>query len=409
MRCSAVYGFRWTPFRLHSSFGTSVLDHADLVARVKHHPRKGGDSVLSLLERTESAVSNWKLNKWEFRVPPLLSAYEKERWTLQLNLLKSFFIERGKVLADIKRDIDIISSVGDIPSDEVLSKNSTWVFEKVSQLRWNGDVDKAKVLRDAFSRLGVYGARDHRILERLCAVYGLGVMNSFEDAFDNVIIEDQRTGMRTMMKDNFFRELLAVLVTEYPYISVLYDFLGFNANTGYRSSLGMFLKKGAEYKHKLRQHENGRMLLNDVQKRVILFDVIESKSLIASDDSIYGLPDFLYICGSKFFLITVASDNYWLRNRQLPHRKQMEGVGRRGSFVLGIPFSDVRIKNVLLPPNFVDKASLTRLLENVLELSASESLSIFPWLNLYDKELDESDIDFCEMMKCNAHEEWVTL
>lgn len=409
MRRIGVSGAKWRSVRMHSSYGTSILDHADLAARVEFYPRKTGSSVLSLLEKTENTIAKWKLNKWEFRIPPLLSSYDKEKWTLQLNILKAFFIERGKILENIKWDKKVVSSLGEIPSGEVLSKNRIWVQEKVSQLRWNGEVDKAKMLRDSFSRLEIFGARDHRILERLCAVYGLGLMNTFEDAFDNCIIEDEITKTRSVVKDNFFRELLKVLVIEYPYISLLYDFLGFNATAGYRTSLGLLLKKGAELKHNLHNHQNGRMLINDPRKKVILFDVMESKSLIAADDSIYGLPDFLYICGSNFFLITIASDNFWLRNRQLPHTKQMEGIGRRGSFVLGIPFCDVRIKNVLLPPNYLDKASLSRLLENVLELSTDKSLLIFPWVNLYEKELDESDLDFCEMVKRNAHEEWVTL
>lgn len=409
MRRLKVSSLVLNSIRLHSSYGFSVLDHAGLVARFQDQPRKSDDSLLSLLEKTEYTIANWKLNKWEFRLPPLLVPSEKEKWTLQLNILKSFFIERGKLLKDIKRDIDLVSSLGEVPPSEVRNKSRTWVQEKVSKLRWNGEVDKAKGLRDAFSRLEVYGAREHQVLERLCAIYGLGLVNTFDDAFGNFIVEDEITRTRSVIKENFFLELLSMIVTEHPYIGLLYDFLGFNSRLGYRSSLGSLLKKAVEHKHKIFPGEEGRMLVNDAQRKIILFDVSESKALIASDDSIYGLPDFLYICGSNFFLITIASENFWLRNRQLPHKKQMEGIGRRGSFVLGIPLSNVRIRNVLLPPNYLDKPSLSRLLSDVVNLSLTESVSIFPWLNLYDKELDKCDLDFCEMIKHNAHEEWVTL
>lgn len=395
--------------RLHSSYGISVLDHAGLIARFQDQPRKSGKSLLSLLEKTEYTIANWKLNKWEFRLPPLLVPSDKEKWTLQLNILKSFFIERGKLLKNIKEDIDVVSSLGEVPPSEVRNKSRTWVQEKVSKLRWSGEVDKAKGLRDAFSRLEIYGAREHQILERLCAIYGLGLLNTFDDAFGNFIVEDETTRTRSVIKENFFLELLGMMVTEHPYLGLLYDFLGFNIRSGYRSSLGSFLKKAVEHRHRIAPCQEGRMLINDAQKKIILYDVAESKALIASDDSIYGLPDFLYICGSNFFLITIASENFWLRNRQLPHKKQMEGIGRRGSFVLGIPLSNVRIRNVLLPPNYLDRASLSRLLSDVVDLSLTDSLSIFPWLNLYDKELDKCDLDFCEMVKHNIHEEWVTL
>lgn len=398
-----------TSIRLQSTYGTSILNKSDFFKRFEGKSCNSTNSSLSLLEKTENCISQWKLSKWEYRIPPLLNSKEKEKAMLQLNILKCFFLERGKIIQDVKNDLVIISTICGISPCEVRMKNKEWLQEQISDLRWKGDVNAAKNLRDAFTRLEIYGARDYRILERLSAVYGLGMLNTFEKAFSNLIVEDEVSHSRNVVSCNTFTDLLTVITNQYPYISLLYDFLGFNAGAGYRSSLRLFLAEAIGKKYNLQLNSYGRVIVNDPRNGIVLFDFSNSSRQILSDDSAYGLPDFLYICGPHFFLITIASENFWHRNRQLPHKKQLEGIGRRGSFVLGIPFSEVKIKNILLPPNYIDKASLIRLLHGVVGLSSAQSTSIFPWLSLYDKELDSKDEDFCEMMKRNVDEEWLTL
>eukprot|EP00796_Vickermania_ingenoplastis_P006070 gene6070-4368_t len=395
------------PRRWHASYGVTSLGHKDLLLRYGDESC-GTKSILSLLEATEDRISRWKLNKWEFRVPPLLSTKEKEKMLIQLNLLKSFFLEWGKTMHDVRHDLELVSSIGGISKEEVRSKDRAWLLDAISKLRWNNEVNKAKCIRDAFTRLEIYGARDYRILERLAAIYGLGMFNTFQDAFSNLIIEEPSRS-RSVQTNNPFTELLSSIVTQNPQISLVYDFLGFNPSQGYRESLRKFLLEAARKRHDLAGAAKGRLLANSARKKVVLFDFVDSHTLLASEDTGYGLPDFLYIHGAHFYLITIASDNYWLRNRQLPHRKQMEGIGRRGSFVLGIPFSDVRIKNVLLPPHYLDKDSIVRLLEGLFDMELDQWSSTFPWVRLYDKQLDEQDADFAEMIRRNRDEEWLTL
>ncbi|KPI84850.1 hypothetical protein ABL78_6107 [Leptomonas seymouri] len=394
--------------RFHAAYGAKALSHVDMANRFAGH--KMDKDGLVLLEETEKYVANWRLNKWEFRVPPLLNPTERERVMLQQDILKSLCLNHADERKHVLQDIQVIASLTGISPESVREKTRAWLQEEASKLRWKGEVNKAKELRDAFLRLEVYGSRDHRLLERICCMYGLGLQGTFEEAFSNIIVQDVSTGKLSVDESNPFVELQAYIVSRYPQIDIIHDFLGFNVVSGYRSSLSRFLIQCLAAKNDLTNPgSSGRVLLHVSSSKEILFDFGDSRSQIALDDSVYGLPDFMYTRGNDIFLITVAAENHWLRKRQVPHAKQLEGIARRGSFVLGIPFEKVRIRNVLLPPNYVDAASLRRLTEYVLEMTPDAVKKTAPWISLYEKELDSKDVDYCELEKTVNEEEWLTL
>ncbi|KAG5472543.1 hypothetical protein LSCM1_03946 [Leishmania martiniquensis] len=394
--------------RWHATYGARALNHKDML--LKYGNLSASKDVLTLLEQTESYIAKWRLNKWEFRVPPLLSPAEREKVLLQQETLKSLCLNQAEERKHVLSDIETVASITSVPPESVREKNRAWLQEEASKLRWRGEVNKAKELRDAFLRLEVYGSRDHRLLERLCCIYSMGLQGTFDEAFSNIIVQDPSTGKLSVDETNPFVELLAYIVSRYEQIDVIHDFLGFNIVSGYRSSLSRFLIHCLSTKNSTANPvSNGRVLLHVSASKETLFDFGDNKSHIAHDDSVYGLPDFMYVRGSDIFLITIAADNHWLRKRQVPHTKQLEGIARRGSFVLGIPFDKVRIRNLLLPPNYVDLSSLRRLLETILEMSQSSVKEAAPWISLYEKELDTQDVDYCELEKTVNEEEWLML
>lgn len=394
--------------RSHATYGMMPLTHRDMRLRYNEAPSKVDE--LALLQQTEELIAHWRLNKWEFRIPPLIPAHQKEALLLQLDILKSLCIDQSRHLDAIKADIGLVASVVGISPELVREKNRAWLQEEAAKLRWRGEVNKAKSLRDAFLKLEVCGSRDHRLLERLCCIYGMGMLGTFEEAFDNTIVLDRASGKLAVKQENPFAQLLAYINTRFPDFAIIYDFMGFNPTAGYRASLNQFLMSGLCKKAGVESPApNGRVLFSNTQTKEALFDFGDSKRGITADDSVYGLPDFLFARGGDLILITVASGNHWLRNRQLPHRKQLEGIGRRASMVLGIPFDSVRVRNLLLPPDYVDKNSLQRLCEAVLDVNPQQQKELFPWISMYNKELDPRDVDFCELAKTVNEEAWITL
>ncbi|ORC90735.1 uncharacterized protein TM35_000071590 [Trypanosoma theileri] len=382
------------------------LSHKELFSL--YHSGNKSSNELELLEQVEERISKWKLNKWEMRVPPLLPAHEKEVMRRQQELLKSSFFHWGKCRDALNADIEIVSSLTGISKEDVRGKNRSWMQEEAAKLRWMGEVNKATRLRDAFMRLEIYGSRDHMLLERLCCIYGLALQGTFESAFSNYIMEDPLTKKIFVDESNPFRDLISHIIKTYPQIDIIYDFLGFNITEGYRSSLrryleSLLLKTDQETKSK------GRLAFGNGKKLEFLFDFCDSRKSLVSGECVQGMPDFLYVNGTDITLIIIASENTWLRNRQLPHRKQMEGIARRASFVTGIPFSEVRIRNLLLPPAYLDKNSILRINEVLFGLSKEEEQKLVPWLMVYDKELDSKDVDFCALVKSTNEEEWLTL
>ncbi|CAJ1032172.1 hypothetical protein Q4I32_006094 [Leishmania shawi] len=402
-RLRGVGAARW-----HATYGAKVLKHKDMLT--KYGDLTVVKDVLTLLEQTESYISKWRLNKWEFRVPPLLCPAEREKVMLQQDMLKAICLNQAEERKQVFGDIQIVAAITGTSPESVREKNRAWLQEEASKLRWRGEVNKARELRDAFLRLEVYGSRDHRLLERLCCIYGMGMQGTFDEAFNNIIIQDLSTGKLSIDETNPFVELQAYIVSRYPQIDLIYDFLGLNVVSGYRPSLRRFLIHCLSKKNNIDNPvSNGRVLLHVSGSKETLFDFGDSENQIVHDDSIYGLPDFMYVRGSDVFLITIAANNHWLRKRQVPHAKQLEGIARRSSFVLGIPLDKVRIRNLLLPPNYVDSNSLRRLMESVLDMSQSSVKEAAPWISLYVKELDTLDVDYCELEKTVNEEEWLTL
>lgn len=402
-RARCVSAARW-----HAAYGARALSHGDMLD--KYGDVKVTRDEVSLLEQTESYIARWRLNKWEFRVPPLLSPAERERVLLQQDVLKSLCLSQAEERKHVHRDIQLVAALTGISPESVRERNRAWLQEEASKLRWRGEVNKAKELRDAFLRLEVYGSRDHRLLERLCCIYGMGMQGTFDEAFSNLIVQDPASGMLSVDEANPFSELQAYIISRYPQIDLIHDFLGFNLVSGYRPSLSRFLVHCVATKNGIASPaSSSRVLLHVSGSNETLFDFGDSKNTIARDDSVYGLPDFMYVRDSDIFLITIAADNHWLRKRQVPHAKQLEGVARRGSFVLGIPFDKVRIRNILLPPSYVDANSLRRLTEVVLAMSPEVVKEAAPWMAVYHKELDAQDVDYCELEKTVNEEEWLTL
>ncbi|KAG8339566.1 hypothetical protein TRVL_09605 [Trypanosoma vivax] len=392
--------------RNYATYDSFPITHAKLCDRFKNKQEcKNG---LELLEQVEERISNWRLNKWEMRIPHLLPSHIKEKIRRQQEHLKYILLEWGKCREALNADINLVSSITGIKKDDVAEKNRAWLQEEVGKLRWMGEVNKATSLRDAFMRLEAYGSRDHMLLERLCCIYGLACQGTFEDAFSNYILEDPLSKKIYVDEQNPFQDLVAYIINTYPQIDIIYAFLGFDTLDGYRSSLRKYL----QYLH-CRSWEGAgsseRLFLSKSGKVELLFDYCNSKDSIISSDDCNGMPDFLYLSGTDIVLITIASDNPWMRNRQLPHRKQMEGIARRACFVFGIPHSKIRIRNLLLPPAYLDRNSIVRLNETVFCLSTEEQNSLVPWLPMYQKNLDPKDIDFSSLMKSTNEEEWLCL
>lgn len=372
---------------------------------------------LALLEQVEERISSWRLSKWEQRVPVLLSQADKEAAQLQLHNVKTVLLDQAKTRALIDSDMNIVCSVLKVSRDELRLKSRSWLQEEIAKLRWAGETASAKSARDAFLRLEQYGSRDFKFFERLCCMYGLAKLGTFDDAFSNFVVPNGNSV--ALCTTSPFHELMAAIVAKYPTIDIVSDFLGFNELEGYRSSLGRYITEGLRHRHgsdttiASTAGSTSRVLFQRSaggSDREILFDYGNSAALVANGDGRHAVADFVHVRGKDITLVSVASKNRWLRSRQQPHRKQLEGIGRRASFVLGIPFNDVRIRSLLLPPLYLDRASLHRVNTHVVGLDSAHAAAFAPWVELYDKELDvEREADFAELTKSKPEEAWVTL
>lgn len=246
-------------------------------------------------------------------------------------------------------------------------------------------------------------------------------LGTFDDAFSNLVVPNGPNGSVALDTSSPFHDLMRILVSKYPTLDQIFDFLGFNDLEGYRASLGKYMTLALEHKHQSVAEgttspaapAGSRVLFQKNASgadREVLFDFQDSSKAVASTESSQAVADFVHIRGQDITLITIVSQNRWLRTRQVAHQKQLEGVGRRASFVLNIPYEDVRIRSLLLPPQYLDKASLNRINKSVLQLSADNVKSFAPWAELYEKELDVArDADYAEMTRAKPEEEWVML
>lgn len=400
-----------------ATYGKVALSHAQVVQRFGEHKSSSKDE-LALLETVEGRIRNWRLNKWEFRVPVLLSQAEKEAAQLQLHKIKTLVLDHAKTQELIDSDMTRVCRDLGVTKEELRGQSRAWLQEKIAELRWKGEVTQAKAIRDAFVRLEAYGSRDFRYFERLCCIYGMAKLGTFEDAFSNFVVpsnDNNTDGGVTLDTSSPFHDLMHLLVTKYPTLDQIFDFLGFNDLEGYRASLGKYMKLALEHKHQSTSSTSSgsRVLFQKNASgadREVLFDFQDSSKTVAATEASHVAADFVHVRGQDITLITIVSKNRWLRSRQVAHQKQLEGVGRRASFVLQIPYEDVRIRSLLLPPLYLDKASLNRINKSVLHLSTESAATFAPWAALYEKELDVArDADYAEMSRVKPEEEWVKL
>jgi hypothetical protein len=400
-----------------ATYGKVALSHAQVVQRFGTHKLQDASSTdeLALLETVEGRIRNWRLNKWEFRVPVLLSQAEKESAQLQLHKIKTLVLDHAKTQDLIDRDMETVCRDLSVTKEELRGQTRAWLQEKIAELRWKGEVTQAKAIRDAFVRLEAYGSRDFRYFERLCCVYGMAKLGTFEDAFSNFVVPSGNDGGVALDTSSPFHDLMHLLVTKYPTLDQIFDFLGFNDLEGYRASLGKYMKLALEHKHQSTSSTStgSRVLFQSNASgadREVLFDFQDSSKTVAATEASHAAADFVHVRGQDITLITIVSKNRWLRSRQVAHQKQLEGVGRRASFVLQIPYEDVRIRSLLLPALYLDKASLNRINKSVLRLTPENVKSFAPWAALYEKELDLArDADYAEMSRVKPEEEWVKL
>mmetsp|Transcript_15045 Transcript_15045/g.17348 ORF Transcript_15045/g.17348 Transcript_15045/m.17348 type:complete len:419 (-) Transcript_15045:159-1415(-) len=399
-----------------ASYGKTALSHAEVVAKFQavEVPSDGAVDELSLLETVEERMRGWRLNRWEHRVPVLSSQSEKEAAQSQLHTIKSLILDHAKTHAIMLQDMDLVCTTLKVSPEDLRTKTRAWLQEEIAKMRWNGDVAQAKAVRDAFVRLEQYGSRDFKYFERLCSVYGLAKLGTFDDAFSHVVVPKQNS--IALDTSSPFHNLMAVLVRKYPTLDLVFDFLGFNEVEGYRASLGRYLTLGLESKYATATSAvpSSRVLFQhdaSLASREVLFDYGNSaRSVADSTEGRHGVADFVHVRGNDITLITIVSPNRWLRSRQIANPKQLEGIARRSSFVFGMPYDAVRIRNLLLPPSYLDRVSLDRINRHVLALDPATLQSTAPWISMYAKELDVArDADYAQMTKVKPEEEWVKL
>ena len=108
------------------------------------------------------------------------------------------------------------------------------------------------------------------------------------------------------------------------------------------------------------------------QQPVLLFADNKNKIyLLRSDENIAASqaqtgvasvsPSFSLWHGPNLTIITKASANKYLRQYQLPNKKQLEGMCRRSAFVFGYDLDSIRARTLLLPPSMIDRRSLLRI------------------------------------------------
>ena len=395
------------------------------------------DAIINNLEKVEQRLVHWKLNKWDFRVPVLLTGEERYRTMSQLKHIKTEMrlrlVEQERALNDLRG----VSEVLNTPITELRYKSRAWIQEKVSELRWQGDIESAKRVREAWVRLEDNGGREAKLLQRLCCIYGLARIGTFESAFTNFIVpaddlqlqkgdaakvESYFTGHLSgapetaendfavaMDRGNPFTELMRLLTKHMPTLDILYDFYGYNVTDGYRSSLGRALKMTLEHNAQGEDYGTNTQGPRDYGRpdRVMFqrHSADGKLEFLFDHRQDYSGPDFVYGNGGRIVLISIANPNKWLRETQLPHTRQMEGIARRCCFVFGIPFEQAQVQNLLLPPSVMDKKSLLRLESIVGPLHPA----LQSWSKYYDLELSQDDADYAEQAKKYPEEEWVRL
>jgi hypothetical protein len=374
-------------------------------------------AALPLLESIEDRLALWKRHKWEFRVPALLSPEEKAAITALLRRLQTttetYTAKRRQMLADTQLVHQLTG--GSTPLGELALKPRSWLQKHVSNLRTQGRAEEAKALREAWIRMELLGGPDYDLLERLVLVYGLGKMGTFDRTFTNTIrLKNQQqqqqqdsssvdvhaqSGLITLDQSDPLAELIALTLTNVPDIHILYDFLGWNEglpytrqndvvnsfNSSYTTSLGEYMSRCLKHKFPegavLNQRKNNnfisnnnnnnnsssssssssQLLFSDNKNKIYLMRTDENIAASQAQTGVNISPTFSLWQGPNLTIITKAAHNKYLRQYQLPNRRQLEGMCRRSAFVFGHKMDDVRARTLLLPPNQIDRRSLLRI------------------------------------------------
>ena len=409
--------------RMVSSYNERQLSHAELCRR---YPPVGSvspsaatfaeNSLLPSLEAVEERVATWKLSRWELRVPALATGVQKEHAMQQIFQIRKHMEEQIEIIQNMNADKDVlVRTLGIRSTSELVGKDRSWLQSKVDALRWEGRVSESKAARDAWMRLEQYGARDFRLLERICAVYAMARMNTFADAFSNFIVEDQVSKSLMLEVSNPFEEAVSLIVGSLPTIDICYEFLGWNG--GYVGALKRYMRHvlvSSRVSGSAAQSLSGvggRVLYSSASE--VLFDLSRVDAGDSADEACHSVGDLLFYSEGKASLISVASTNRHDRSLQIPSRRQLEGISRRLCLSLGIAVEDVKVQFVFLPPSALDAASLHRL-HRVMGLTdpvgvLAEQGSIPVWASLYDRVLPVSESDYVEIQRKFPEEEWVLL
>ena len=186
-----------------AAYGTRLRSHADVkrtyLGRLDDRELQAlraadGAAFVSravpLLEAVEDRLASWKLQKWEFRLPPLLSPSVKEQTLRTLKGLQKSILGRIARRDAAAQDVRLVASITGLPEREVQLKTRAWLQDTVTSLRWKGEVEKARALRAAWLRLEETFAHPHvELLERCCGVYALARLGTFDSAFTNLVVE----------------------------------------------------------------------------------------------------------------------------------------------------------------------------------------------------------------------------
>lgn len=410
--CSSLLSLFNSKRNFQAQYGLTLRSHAEMydkyVASNKNNKSikrfdNGQDfakAALPLLENIEDRLAQWKRQKWEFRTPALLSPEEKAAVTALLRRLQSttetYTSKRQQMLADTQLVHHLTGGatpIGDLPS-----KPRAWLQKHVSNLRMQGRADEAKTLRDAWLRMEVLGGPEYDLLERLVLVYGLGKMGTFDKTFTNTIrlkSESQTSGdvhseagLITLDQSDPLESLIGMTLSNVPDIHILYDFLGWNEglpytrqndvvnsiNTSYTTSLGEYMSRCLKYKFpegvvsnsekstsSNNNNSSSKLLFSDNKNKIYLLRTDENIASSQAQTGVNISPTFSLWQGPNLTIITKAAQNKYLRQYQLPNKRQIEGMCRRSAFVFGYPLDDVRARTLLLPPSQIDRRSLLRI------------------------------------------------
>ena len=440
--CMASY------MRCFSSFDALPLTHSQMIEKYYTPSAKCEDfqmffsKIEEKLESFEKYILRWRKGKWSFRVSNLItSSHDRQCQLEQVDILrekwKSLALERQQAKKQYTIIKDALNLKGPVVNLNVMEPDTQNMVEKhVASLRWEGRVDEARELRDAWRYLESDSTQAFKILlERMCCLYGLMKNNAFTSAFTNVIERSAETGKIVLNKANPYDETARLLVTNVPVMDIYYAFLGFqphsiaNENGGYGEAIGKYLAMNlmCKYESMSQKYQSNLGSGPADQKERILFST-PTEALFYSNLSgeshwpNSNTPRYLHFrktnasetcaktkesSGDGAYiatLILVASENPHERRVQLPELKEREGIARRLAFVLGVHPDNVRLRILFLPPTHLDTVSIERMTDVLDGKLWAPEFQCFE--GYYAKELESSDVDFAEQRKKMPQEDW---